>query len=649
MTLDIFNIRSSLLTPLFASLNSALFLISPCVVSAQSLTEVKSNPDLYIYGEATGGTEAEADRLALDDLLSKISTHVVSSTSMTSAETTTDGKIQSSNTEFSSMVKTYRGGQLTNTNKDVTGDEPDVHVVRWMKRSDVTRIFEARKQRVIALIDEALEAETKGQLDVMIRDMYWALLLTKTLQFPGEMQYTLPDERRQFVETWIPNRLKELFKEIKVTTVARNDTEVELLFEYKNRKVESIDYTYYDGINWTKAYSTANGGLGVMEVDDNYTPTDYKIRIEYAYPHMMGDIADVELAYNAQDHKPKVIGRELAFTSAPVRLSAIEDASRRKLQREAEYKAKISGLSPSATATSPVVESFSSIDPSVYAKPQAVVGDSIMDRRMSDIISSITSKRYDAVRPYFTSEGWSAYERLIKYGKASVIGNRSTTMYRHGDHTMIRGLHMNFKFDSGTRRSFTEEIIFSVNDSGLVDNIAFGLGKTAEDDILGNSQWPEAVRFALLEFMENYKTAYSLRNIDYISKVFSDDALIITGSVLKPAGRKVNSGDYSGLSFGEEQVRYNRYNKREYINHLRQSFAGKSFINVQFAKNRAYKLNDPHRYAIQIVQDYFSSNYSDHGYLMLMIDMADESNPLITFRSWSPYENDPHFDPGNWR
>ncbi len=621
----------------------------PGSVLAQSVAEVKANSDTYVYGEATGGTESEADRLALDDLLSKISTFVVSNTSMGSKEKTDANGLQSSS-EFSSMIKTYRSGQLTNTNKEVTGEEPEVHVVRWMKRSDVQKIFEGRKQRIVALLDEALEAESKGQLDVMIRDMYWALVLTKTLQFPGDMQYTLPDGRRQFVETWIPNRLKELFKEIKVTTVARRDDEVELLFEYKNRKVESIDYTYYYGGNWTEYYTTANGGLGLMEVDDTYTPTDYKIRIEYAYPHMMGDIADVEQAYNAQARKPVVPGRELAFSATPVRLEAVEDGMRRKLQREADYKAKVSGAATGATSAAlPVVESFSNIDPSIYSKPEPVTEDFALQEMAARVADALASKRYDSVRDCFTDKGWDIYERLIKYGSASLVGSRQTIMYRNGDHTMVRGLHLNFKFQQGTRRSFTEEVIFSVGPGGLIDNISFGLGKTAEDDILGNSKWPEAVRFALLEFMENYKTAYSLKNIDYISRIFSDDALIITGSVVKPAGRKVNSGDWSGLSFEEEKVKYNRYNKREYINHLRQSFAGKSFINVQFAKNKAYKLKGDNRYAIQIVQDYFSSNYSDHGYLMLMIDMTDEENPLITFRSWSPHENDPHFDPGNWR
>lgn len=35
--------------------------------------------------------------------------------------------------------------------------------------------------------------------------------------------------------------------------------------------------------------------------------------------------------------------------------------------------------------------------------------------------------------------------------------------------------------------------------------------------------------------MEDYQTAYLLQRIDYLDKIFSDDAIIITGTMLKTA------------------------------------------------------------------------------------------------------------------
>ncbi len=617
-------------------------------VPARAITvnEVKAQTEVYVFGEGRGSTEEEADRLALDDLLSKISTFVVSKTSMKNKESVA-GKVVTSNSEFESMVSTYRSGQLYNTEKEVSGEEPDVRVVRWMKRADVQKIFDARKTRIRNLIDEGLEAESKGQIDIALRNLYWALLLTKTLQFPGELRYAVADGSQKTVETWLPQLMKEIMGEVKVSTVARNEDEVELLFTYKNRKIESIDYYYNFGQHWTTSRSNATGGAGTMEVDADYNPEQFRIRIAYDYPDRARDIADVDLAYQAVIRKPGVTGREKTFSAVPVDRANVEGAMRRQLQREA-------GLSGSAAPGSQpggapkVVESFSTIDPAIYAKPEQVTGDGEMRAMINRVIKAIESKQYDAVRECFTPSGWDVYEKLVKYGRASMVGGNNFRMYRDGSRTMVRGAQMAFRFENGARKSFTEEVIFSINSEGKIENVSFGLGRTAEDDILGNSAWSEKIRMAVLNFMENYKTAYSLKRLDYIESIFADDAVIITGSVLRKSGRKVNRGDYSGLAFPEDEVRYSRYNKREYINQLKQNFASKSFINVQFAANKVYKLRDEGLYAIQIVQDYFSSNYSDHGYLLLFVDMRDEDNPLITFRSWSPVENNPYFDPANW-
>ncbi len=55
-------------------------------------------------------------------------------------------------------------------------------------------------------------------------------------------------------------------------------------------------------------------------------------------------------------------------------------------------------------------------------------------------------------------------------------------------------------------------------------------------------------------------------------------------------------------------------------------------------------------YAIQIKQDYYSTNYGDEGYLFLMVDINDPLNPIIKVRTWQP-EKDPNFgiySPGNF-
>ena len=39
-------------------------------------------------------------------------------------------------------------------------------------------------------------------------------------------------------------------------------------------------------------------------------------------------------------------------------------------------------------------------------------------------------------------------------------------------------------------------------------------------------------------------------------------------------------------------------------------------------------------YGIQLSQEYYSSNYSDKGYLFLMVDLTDHTQPVIHVRTW---------------
>ncbi|MDE6100628.1 MAG: hypothetical protein K2G01_06240, partial [Paramuribaculum sp.] len=243
----------------------------------------------------------------------------------------------------------------------------------------------------------------------------------------------------------------------------------------------------------------------------------------------------------------------------------------------------------------------------------------------------------------FTAEARDIYERLIKYGRAKIVGTPTYTFYRNGDNVMARGLQMSFSFRSGLRKSFVEEVVFSFDQTGLINNISFGLGKTAEADILGKGVWDENARFAIMNFLENYQTAYALKRLDYISSVFDDDAVIITGSVSHVPSRKLGTGDGQGMVFAHDIIKYNRHSKDSYLSHLKKSFASKEYINIRFASNDVRKLGKGGElYAIQISQEYYSSNYGDKGYLFLMVDINDPEKPIIKLRTWQP-ERDPEF------
>lgn len=71
-----------------------------------------------------------------------------------------------------------------------------------------------------------------------------------------------------------------------------------------------------------------------------------------------------------------------------------------------------------------------------------------------------------------------------------------------------------------------------------------------------------------------------LKRIDYIESIFSEDALIIVGSMLK-----VNPNFENRIYMNQELVRYNRMTKAEYLKKLKHSFNSNEFINIRFADN----------------------------------------------------------------
>ena len=81
---------------------------------------------------------------------------------------------------------------------------------------------------------------------------------------------------------------------------------------------------------------------------------------------------------------------------------------------------------------------------------------------------------------------------------------------------------------------------------------------------------------------------------------------------------------------------------------MEKCFGSNQFINVRFTDNEVSKMGTGGElFGIQIHQDYYSSTYSDTGYLFLMVDMNDAKSPIIKVRTWQP-ERDPnvnsHFD-----
>ena len=183
------------------------------------------------------------------------------------------------------------------------------------------------------------------------------------------------------------------------------------------------------------------------------------------------------------------------------------------------------------------------------------------------------------------------------------------------------------------------EIVINFDKQGNIEDVYFALEMHHFRSIMNGDEGSAVTdlrhRQAILNFIENFRTAYNRRDIDLLSKVYSDDALIITGRVVQQVKTTDNALKMSGLS--AENVGYQVQTKREYINKLRNIFKINNRINIVFDEvevSRHPKFDDI--YGVTLKQGWNTTNYSDVGWLFLMIDFKDDEKMEIHVRTWQP-------------
>lgn len=138
-------------------------------------------------------------------------------------------------------------------------------------------------------------------------------------------------------------------------------------------------------------------------------------------------------------------------------------------------------------------------------------------------------------------------------------------------------------------------------------------------------------RTTILSFVENYRSFYDEKDLKSIDRVFSDDAIIITGTV--PMQRNVSND----MGSWREQIKYKVQNKPQYLNSLAANFKRNKYIKVTFSDVEVVRHPaNPNYYGVTLHQHWKSSNYEDDGYLLLIWEFHDGQDPIIHYRTWQP-------------
>lgn len=570
-------------------------------VMAQGVDGIKRNSS-YLYGEGGGVTLQAAKEAALADLIQKISVTVHSDFTSKERELNQDGNV-TSDAEYQSIIRSYSTATLTNVKTIVLKPEPDASVFLYIAKSEIDRIFESRVAKAKEFVGNADEALKNGQIDDALRYYYWSYCLVKSLRYPNEAKIFVDGQERSLL-AWLPTRIDDVMGKVKVQSRRTADNTYEITATYDGRPVRSMDYTYFDGVDNSPVYSILDG-KGLVELRPGMAMDAVQLKLEYEFRGLSRNDSEVEAVVGAM--KPAVYRR--AYHRV-----ALDD-----------------GASPAESTSTDVNGSMQS---PLALTDMGTLGTAVM----KPVMQALRSGSIEQCRKKFTAEGWEEFSKLMGYGKVTLMDDIHLDYFADGDCVVCRGLPVSCRFNRG--RVFNEKLSFYIDsNSKQITHVAMGLGREAMNDVvLGHLDWSEKSRTRIVGFLEDYRTAYATKNLEYLDKVFDDNAVIVLGKRLQVAPQ-LNKEGY----MNNHRVQFTQLTKREFLRNLRRQFQSKDYINLHFSQNRIYQLQKGvERYGIEIKQDYYSSNYGDTGYLTLIFDLTNPDQPVIHVRTWQE-QPDPNF------
>ncbi|MDR1896761.1 MAG: hypothetical protein LBR10_08225, partial [Prevotellaceae bacterium] len=474
----------------------------------------------------------------------------------------------------------------------------------------------------------AHRAEANRQIADALRYYYWALMLLQSHPDAGSMTAEA-DGGTQKLDVYLPNRINAIFADIAFAVSGReadeNLTRYTLRVTCRGQPAANCDYSFFDGRSWSLPVS-AKDGLGIAEMFGNSAlHREIRVKTEYAF----------ENEWNIDSEVKDVLGKVEPVILPKSYITVSLDEAK---QPAANAATALSAGGKTAAVADKVDTPETSVESTgvMSAIKTVQVADGTPYLPMLERVeNAIRTKNYASARDCFTDEGYDIFTKLVQYGRGVILVKPEYSFMKFEDGIMARSMSMRFSF-SGNRRTFVEDVVFDISQSeGKIRSLSFALSGKVCEEILKHEQWGEYSRVAIIQFIENYKTAYALKRLDYIESVFSNNALIIVGKIVKA---------YAGENMvTTNQVKLTQFSKEKYIRHLTTVFGSNEYVNLKFTDISVKKAGvGGEIYGIQLKQDYFSTNYGDTGYLFLMVNLNKTNEPVIHIRTWQP-EKDPNF------
>lgn len=549
----------------------------------------------------------------------------------------------------------------------------------YLKRSDFRKMCAERKKKIEGFAARGYRNENEDypELKEALRSYYWGWVLCNAHPYGGSLRIKVNDEVIDDAHEWLVERINgpegvlRSFSFHVPKDALIEETDEGLTFELRaysisDSPITNLEFTYNNGDNATNAI--VSDGKALITKQDNQD----EVIISISFNNMLGYYPDVDKAI-------KIIKPNHKFfeNSYSVNVKHIQSNKFAKLAQSVQAFWENTNINDTTYSSNDiempaeVEEILQNADDKLldsllsYHPEEEVIEieDQIEEPKelkweidetfktedhpeyvsiMQEIENALRNKKHYSVKHHFTDEGFGMLDTLSKYGEMIVVGEQTYNTYKIGNRVVCRAINMQFNFKNNT--SFNRDVIFRFNaETKQIESLAFRLSNMAEQNILSHNRWKKEVCYTLINFLEDYQTAYALKRIEYLDNIFSENALIIVGhSVNKATAEDLRDSHKFEFDSTKANPTMIQRNRNEYFDNLRTTFKSQEYINIEFTETEFNKAPLPDRDIIfvNMFQKYYSRTYNDLGFLYLLVDLTDVIRPIIHVRMWHPDKGD---------
>ncbi|MDP8239869.1 MAG: LPP20 family lipoprotein [Candidatus Hatepunaea meridiana] len=576
-----------------------LLLIAPFALHA-SQTDIKSilNNPQYLVGFGENVNYEQADKSALADLSSQISVQIKSSLKIVKTET------DLSLSDYSQrVIETYSDAMLTNTMKVAERlENGKYNVYRYIKLTEKDKIFTHRANKIREYVKTGLRAQDADDFTAALRSYYWALILLKSHPDKGSFTMELDGESR-LLQVFLPVKIQQLLDEVSIRMSNRiegaENQELNLAINCKSSPINRLTISYFDGADFIS--STVKDGKAVAFVPKDYLKNakGLDVSIDYVFSERLGDIP--------LDEEVKMVEK---FIHVPFNNRRIIPFKKAKNK---EFK--------------PSIQRAKIPDEKKIVKMVEVIVDAIRESDFSNI------------KDYFSAPGYEQFMKIMNYGNVSIYkGKQDIRFIPCGSQIHIRSIPLVFELTDRNKKIVKDDVVLIYED-GKISWVNFTINDGNVNDAVrrGNEKGDLTERMMGISFMEYYKTIFCLKELPRIAEIFSDSAVIFVGYVKRTEEVPDYLKDVVKKQVSLKQIEHIKFTKTEYLKRLKDKAFSNPFVNIQFSDlDIIRRCKTKPIFAIQLHQDYYSTNYADEGYLLLYMDFSNKDEPKIFFRYWQP-------------